>query len=54
MKEIWECKVCVLPCKIEMEFSIEKLPIHLVGEDHFRDKQFCPCRENRPEWNKIK
>jgi len=52
MKETWECNVCGLPCKIEIQFSNEKLPVHILGEDHFRDKQFCPCREARPDWEK--
>jgi len=52
-QERWECNVCGVPCRIEIEFSDAKLPHHLKGNpSRFRDKR-CPCKEINPEWERI-
>lgn len=51
--EKWECRKCGLPCRIEIEFTDEKLPAHLKGGVRFRD-QSCFCQESRsPEWQRV-
>lgn len=51
-KEKWVCVVCKLPCTIEIDYSDEKLPKHLNGNERFRDKK-CFCSEDTPEWTRI-
>ena len=52
-KEIWECSECGLPCRVEINFSEEKLPEHLKNDSRFRDRS-CPCKETRPtKWEQV-
>ena len=41
--EIWECSKCGSPCRIEIQYTDEKLPQHLRGESRLRFKG-CICR----------
>jgi len=52
-KEIWECNECGSPCRIEIYYSDEKLPQHLVGQSRFKNRA-CPCQETVfPVWKEI-
>ncbi len=50
--EKWECRVCSLPCYVEILSSDEKLPAHLADRNRFV-KRDCLCEETTPRWEKL-
>jgi len=53
LKEIWVCNVCGSPCRIEIEYSNNKMPEHLIREQRFRNRG-CICKsEPFPDWRLV-
>ncbi len=50
--ERWECNLCGLPCRLEIETTDGKMPEWLASQSRFRDRR-CPCLETIPSWKRL-